>query len=263
MIFKNALIMLVVLASVSYGGFDDSFIWKYYMSRPDYIDKSFITNDDGIKSMFLHSNLYGIESLNWNFISMQYNKGAAGLGVEFSAVGYKKYYQRNKYRMRLEYRFHKNFNIAPLIEIRTEEFQNFGQYTGLSGELFVKYTQSKYDVGFGVAEIQMKDPYDKCRKETVNPFAFGSWIFNEGLTLSVGVRCFENRRTRWIFDQFVVVNNRLGLNFGYKNNPSNIYGGLDLTVKKFSFIITYSSISGLNDSVIWGISFRERSDAED
>ncbi len=257
MIIRTTLLILIIFASISYGDFDDSVIWRYYIPEPGNDGGNFIINRDGLKSMFLHSNLYGVKSLSWNFISMQYNKGTAGFGMEFSAVGYKKYYQRNKYRMRIEYRLHENVGIAPLFEITNEEFQDFGRHTGLSGEFYINYTRKNYYAGFGLAEIQFQKPYDKSRNDGLKPFVGGSWIFNEGLTLSIGVRRFQNRRTRWIFDQYLPVNNNLALNFGYKSNPSDIYGGLLLTVKKLSFIITYSSISGLNDSVIWGISFRE------
>lgn len=256
MIIRTTLLILIIFVSISYGDFDDSAIWRYYIPEPGNDGGNFIINRDGLKSMFLHSNLYGIESLNWNFISTQYNRGAAGFGMEFSAVGYKKYYQRNKYRARIEYRLYDYLEIVPLIEITDEEFRNYGRYTGLSGEFYINYTRKNYYAGFGLAEIQFKKPYANSRNDGLRPFVVGSWIFNEGLMLSIGIRRFENRRTRWIFDQFVLVNSHLALNFGYKNNPSDIYGGLLLTVRKFSFTITYSSVSGLSDSVIWGISFR-------
>ncbi|UCE65998.1 MAG: hypothetical protein JSU85_14260 [Candidatus Zixiibacteriota bacterium] len=256
MIIKTTFLILIIFVSISYGDFDDSVIWKYYIPEPGNDGRNFIINRDGLKSTFLHSNLYGVESLNWNFISMRYNKGAAGFGMEFSTVGYKEYYRRNKYRARIEYRLHENVGIAPLFEITNEEFQDFGRHTGISGEFFIGYTRRNYYAGLGFAEIQFKEPYNKSRNDGLKPFVINSWIFNEGLTLSIGIRRFENRRTRWIFDQCVSVNGNLALNFGYKNNPSDIYGGLLLTVRKFSFTITYSSVSGLSDSVIWGISFR-------
>ena len=176
--------------------------------------------------------------------------------MEFSSLGYKDYYRRNKYRVRVEYRFHDYINIAPLIEITDEKFGEYGRYTGLSGEFYIDYSRQNYYAGFGLAEIQFKEPYEKYADNGLKPFVFGSWIFDEGLVLSIGVRRFENRRTRWIFDQFVLVNDHLALNFGYKNKPSDIYGGLLLTIREFSFTITYSSVSGLSDSVIWGITFR-------
>jgi hypothetical protein len=176
--------------------------------------------------------------------------------MEFSSLGYKDYYQRNKYRVRVEYRFHDYIYIAPLIEITDEKYGDFGRYTGSSGEFYINYSRRNYYAGFGLTEIQFEKPYEVSHDDRLKPFIFGSWIFDEGLALSVGVRRFENRRTRWIFDQFVRVNNHLALNFGYKNKPSNIYGGLLLTVREFSFTIIYSSVSGLSDSVIWGITFR-------
>ena len=256
MIRKYIIMILVTFTSVSYGGFDDSFIWKNYLSRPENNSRSFLSSDGEIKLMFLHSNIYGIESLNWNFVSMSYDKGILGFGMDVSAVGYKEYYQRNKYRWRIKYRPHNNIRIAPAIEILTEEFHNFGRHTGLSGEFYINYIQDKFNVGLGFTELQLIKPYDKSFNEALKPFVFGSWVFDEGLTLSIGIRRFENKRTRWIFDQFVAVNDKLGLNFGYKNNPSDIYGGVDLTINRFTFIITFSSVDGLRDSIVWGISFR-------
>jgi hypothetical protein len=62
---------------------------------------------------------------------------------------------------------------------------------------------------------------------------------------------------RWLFNQEVEITRNAGLNFGYQNKPSNIRSGLIFTVNRFSFLITYNSIGGLDDSVIWGISFGE------
>lgn len=254
---KIIIMILAALASVSYGEFDDSALWRYYIPPADEGSESFNVNRDGIKSMFLHSNLHGIKSLNWNFISLRYNSGAAGFGMEFSSVGYKEYYRRNKYRARVEYRFRENIRIAPLIEIATEEFGEYGRYTGSSGEIHINYIRNSLAGGIGITDIQFTQPYDGFDKGGFKPFLFGSWIFDEGLILTIGARRFENRRTRWIFDQTISVNRYLVLNFGYMNNPSDIYGGPVLTVNKISFIITYSSISGLDDSVILGISFGE------
>jgi len=256
MIFRTTLYILIILASISYADFDDSIIWRYYIPEVDSDGNNFTVNKDGISTMFLHSNLYGMSALNWNFISAQYRRGKSAFGMEFSSLGYEDYYQRNKYRTRVEYRFHDYIEIAPLIEITEEKYGDFGRYTRLSGEFYIDYSRRNYYAGFGLTAIPFKEPYDKSHDDRINPFIFGSWILDEGLVLSIGVRRFENRRTRWIFDQFVLVNEHLALNFGYKNKPSDIYGGLLLTVKKFSFTITYSSVSGLSDSVIWGFNFR-------
>ncbi len=255
MIIRTAFIILVALVSISHGDLDDSVIWKYYVPGTDESGKIFTVNEDGIKSMFLHSNLHGVKSLNWNFISLRYNYGTAGLGMEFSSVGYKEYYQRNKYRARIEYRPHENIKIGPSIEIATEEFGDFGRYTASSGEIYIGFVRKNLAGGVGITDIQFKQPYNGFDNNDPNPFVFGSWIFDEGLILTAGARRFENRRLRWIFDQTVPVNRYLALNFGYMNNPSDIYGGPILTANKISFIITYSSISGLDDSVILGISF--------
>lgn len=255
MIMKITFLFLVTLVSFSYADFDDSALWRYYIPGMDENDMNFVMNKDGINTMFLHSNLHGVKSLNWNFISLRYNYGAAGFGMEFSSVGYKKYYRRNKYRARIEYRPHENIKIAPSIEVATEEFGDFGRYTGSSGEIYINFVRKNLAGGVGITDVQFKQPYNGFDNNGPNPFVFGSWIFDEGLILTAGAHRFENRRLRWIFDQTVSVNRNLSLNFGYMNNPSDIYGGPILTVDKISFIITYSSISGLDDSVILGISF--------
>lgn len=255
MIFRAAFLIFLAFVSISHGEFDDSALWRYYIPGTAEDGKKFIVDDDGIKSMFLHSNFHGIESLNWNFISLRYNSGAAGFGMEFSSVGYKEYYRRNKYRAQVDYRLRENIRIAPMIEITTEEFGEYGRYTASSGEIYINYIRNNLAGGIGITDIQFRQPYEKFDNHGLHSFIFGSWIFDEGLILTAGVRRFDNRRTRWIFDQTISVNRYLVLNFGYMNNPSDIYGGPVLTVDKISFIITYSSISGLDDSVILGISF--------
>jgi hypothetical protein len=255
MILKSALAILITYASFACADFDDSVIWKYYLPTPDYDLNRFTTGGDGLQSMFLHSNMYRINSLDWNFISLRYNKGQAGLGLEFSTVGYKDLYRRNKYRTRFRYMRYDKIVIEPLVEVTTEEFADFGNYFGLSGEIIVKYAAKKYSAGVGVSDIQLKEPYNHSGKEGLFPFLIGSWMFDEGLAFSIGVRRFDNGRTRWIFHQSVIVSENLGLNFGYQNNPSDIYGGLSLKFRGFSLLIDYNSVSGLSDSIIWGISY--------
>lgn len=255
---KVLLFLLISFSSSCVAGFDDSFIWHYSINRPTADSDSFKGFNNGFKFVYLHSNIYRVEALNWNFASFEYEKGAWGAGFDFSSVGYKRYYRRNRHNIYAKFNPGRNIRLISSLEICTENFQNTGYYTEFTGGVRTGYTAKKYYLETGFAEIELKRPYwDKTGQEKFKPFVFGSWIFNDGLTLTIGIRRFENWRTRWVFDQYIAVTEKLGLNFGYKNRPSNIYGGIDLTIKKISVIISYCSVGGLSDSIIWGVSFRE------
>jgi hypothetical protein len=255
----KVLVLILISSSTScVAGFDDSFIWHHSIYRPAADSGGFTGINSGFKIVYLHSNIYRVEALNWNFASIDYDKAIWGAGFDFSSTGYKQYYRRNRHRVYGKFNPAENIRLVSSLEVCTEKFLNSGYYTELTGGVYMAYMAKKFYLETGFAEIDLKKPYhDKARGEKLKPFVSGSWIFNDGLTLTIGIRRFENRRTRWVFDQYIAVNKNLALNFGYKNNPSDIYGGIDLTIKKISIIIGYCSIGGLSDSIIWGISFRK------
>lgn len=256
MIFRYLAIIFVLYGSVAIAEFDDSYLWHELIRRPSGDTGSFTYDNDGVSSKYLHSDVHGIEGLSWNFLSIDFNRGLWGISAEFSTFGYKSYYLRNRYFTKFGFYPGRNIVLAPSMQICTEKFANIGHYTELSGGFHIGYMAEKYNLETGFAEIVLKKPYPaEAGEQRLKPFVSGSWVFNDGLTLTVGIRRFENRRTRWVFDQYIMVNKILGMNFGYMNRPSCIYGGIDLTIKGFSVIISYCSLGELADSIILGIAF--------
>jgi len=254
---KNLLLFLFIIKAASATGFDDSFIWNRFISHPESGSEGFLYGNNELKSVYLHSSIYGLDALSWNYFSLTFDKRRGGVGVDFSSIGYGRYYRRNRYTAYVQYNPGKNIKIAPLVKIRAERFGDIGRYTNVSGEIFAGYTAKKYNIGSGIGGIELNQAYDRGPDGKLEPFIFGSRVFGDGLTLTVGIKRFKNNRTRWLFDQYIAVNESLALNFGYKNKPSNIYGGIELTINKISVIIDYSSVGELSDTIIWGISFRK------
>ena len=246
---------MFIAASTAKADFDDAVIWKYSFNSGDNYSGRSKSDEKRFGSIFLHCNIHRIDSYNWNYINASYNSNRANLGLEFSSVGYDDYYQRNKYRIGAGYRFCDNIKIRPLLEISSEKFKGYDSFTGLNGELIAEFVYGEYRASIGLVDIQMKKPYEVSGNESIKPVVSGSWLFEPGMVLSVGVRRFENRRIRWIFNQFVSVNDYLALEFSYMNKPSNLTGGLEIKLKGFSLIVSYFSVSGLDDSIIWGISY--------
>jgi len=238
-------------------GFDEAYIWHRFISRTDSDDIDFIYGKEEFKSIYLHSNIYGLNALSWNYCSFAFDRARGGAGFDFSSIGYSRHYRRNRYAAYVKYNPGKNITIAPALEIRAERFGNIGRYTVANGEIFLGYMTKKYNFGSGVAGIDLKKAYDERPEEKIEPYIFGSRVFGDGLTFTIGIRRFKNGRTRWLFDQYIAVNENLALDFGYKNRPSNIYGGIELTINEISVIINYSSVGELSDTIVWGISFRK------
>jgi hypothetical protein len=255
MISRILIILLASWGSLSAAGFDDFDIRGYYPLKPECDGESYAMDRTSYKTIFLHSNPYGMGTLNWNQFAARYNRPRWGVEFTFAAFGFEEYYQRNRYDLSAKYNFYGGLYVVETIEIRREDFGSFGAYTGSSMDLFINYIRPKYSAGFGLAEISLSELYDAPGYEKSQPFAAGSAIIGKGLELTAGVRRFENGRVRWL--SRIEITRNAGLNFGYQNKPSNIRSGLIFTVNRFSFLITYNSIGGLDDSVIWGISFGE------
>jgi len=254
---KVLFLFICFINTVAATGFDESYIWHRFISRPDSDEKGFIFGKEEFESIYLHSNIYGLNALNWNYFSIAFDRAQGGAGFDFSSIGYSRYYRRNRYTVYVRYNPGKHIKIAPALEISTERFGNIGRYTVAKGEIFIGYMTKKYNFGSGIAGIELKKAYEVRPEEKIEPYIFGSRVFGDGLTFTIGIRRFKNGRTRWLFDQYIAVNENLALNFRYKNKPSNIYGGIELTIDKFSVIINYSSVGELSDTIVWGISFRK------
>lgn len=258
MIRKVLGLLIILIVSPSASDFEEQVIWKYHFagSLESYGSYSAFSNG-GLESIFLHTKPYAINSLGWSFAALSYAKNKYAVGFDFNTFGLDNLYRRNRYAIRGEYEFVEHFRLASVLKIRTERFNNFGNYTGTNTDIYLKYNRNSLMTGFGITDYWIKTPYDLINDEKIKPTAFASYSYNDDLLFSIAVRRFENRRTRWLFDQRLILSGAAGLNFGYMNNPGCLYGGLNLTVKPISFILNYYSVGGLSDTIIWGISFRE------
>lgn len=254
---KVLFLLICFISTAAATGFDESIIWHRFISRPDSGSEGFIYGKNEFKSVYLYSNIYGLDALSWNYLSLAFDKKRGGAGLEFSSIGYSRYYRRNRYTAYVKYNPGKNIRVAPALEIITERFGDIGSYAAVNGEIFMGYMTRKYYFGSGISGIELNKAYDGGSDDRIEPYIFGSRVFGDGLTFTIGIRRFRNDRTRWLFDQYIAVNKNLALNFGYKNKPSNIYGGIELTINRISVIINYSSVGELSDTIIWGISFRK------
>ncbi len=178
------------------------------------------------------------------------------VGVDFNSFGFEEYYRRNKFAVWGGYEVIRNLRVISALKIRAEKFNRSGTYTGTNLDIHLIYAYKKYLFGLGTADYWLKAPYVLDNDDKFKYSSFVSYAFNDDLVFSTAVRRFDNRRTRWLFDQKMRISEMTGLNFGYSNNPDCLYGGLDLTIKGVSFILRYYSLGELSDTIIWGISFK-------
>ncbi len=258
MISRVLCLLFILFSSLSASDFEEQIIWKYHFAGTleSYRPYSGFSNS-GFSSIFLHTKPYGVNSLGWSFAALSYAKDKYAVGFDFNTFGLDELYRRNRYAIRGEYEFVEHFRLVSVLKIRTERFNNFGNYTGTNTDVYLKYNHNSLITGFGIADYRIKTPYDLTNDEKFKFTAFSSFSYKDDLLFSIAVRRFENKRTRWLFDQRLILSDVAGLNFGYMNNPGCLYGGMNLTVKPISFILDYYSLGGLSDTIIWGISFRE------
>lgn len=257
MISRILIISFAICQSLLAADFDDFDTRRYFPLKPIIEGEFYSAGRDYFNANFLHSNPYGMENLSWNYLTARYSKGRFGAEIFYRSTGFERYYLRNRYKITAGINFYGDFSIIHALEVRREDFGDFGTFSGSSIDISADYVRRRFSAAIGLAEIILSKSYDMPKYENSQPFAAGSLIFDKGAELTIGVRRFENRRVRWIFNQELPVTRNVVLNFGYQNKPSNIRGGIEFAVEGFSVILNYISIGGLDDSVVWGISFEK------
>jgi hypothetical protein len=159
MIVRIQILAFILSVATATAGFDRSYMWPGFIHRPEVVGDSMVYSHNGSKTVYLHSKLHGIDALHWDLISVDVGRGGWGIRMDFSSVGYKRFYRRNRFIVISRFNLRKRISIIPSLEICSEKYQNSGHYTGITGGIGIAYTARKCRLESGFADIELRNPY--------------------------------------------------------------------------------------------------------
>lgn len=250
------LIALLNSSNLPASGFDDMILWQYDISA----DSSKVMNTEpsricrrGLEASFLHTKPYGINSLDWNYVMARYGFGRLGLIGQFGSYGLDGYYSRYIYSIGGAIKVSESFFSAVSGNFRTEDFNRAGKYFTADLSIRCSYKYNGLTGIAGLSGINLKSAYETYSGTSMRPWAGISHIFNNGIQLYASIKKVRNDRTRWLFGQFIDISDAVDIHIGILNRPNVFFGRLDLSYKSFTFVLTYNSVSRLNDTIVLGL----------
>ena len=238
--------------------FDEMILWQYDIPG----DSSKVINLEpsrlcrrGLEATFLHAKPYGISSLDWNYAIVRYGIGRAGLFGQFGSYGLNGYYKRYTYSFGSAIRITESISSAASGNLQTEDFHQAGDYSSADLSIRFSYKYQGFTGIMGLSGINLKSDYEAFGGKSTKPWACISRIFNNGIQLFASVRRVQSNRNRWLFGQYIDISDAIDIQIGLLNRPNVFYGRLDLSYKAVTLVVSYNSVSRLNDTIVIGVAF--------
>jgi hypothetical protein len=257
------IILLFSASAVSASGFDDMILWRYNLparSSTVFSLEPMNISEHGFKTIFLHTNPYGIGSLRWDYAGFKYGAGKWGIYGQARFYGLNELYTDNIAAFGASVEPYKNIALSAAITRETENFEGIDSYSrlDLSSRLSGSFSISAKTDFTGVIcidRINLKKPYEFPGIDNPEPTIYGSFNFDDNSLFSVGLKRYYTKKTRWFFNQSVSIAEGVDLQLGYINRPNVFNWDLDLSWKSFTFAFTYLAISKLGDTMTLGLSY--------
>jgi hypothetical protein len=250
------LIVLINSSNLLASGFDEMILWQYDMpgdsSRVINLEPSRLCRR-GLEAAFFHTRPYGIQSLNWNYAVVRHGFGHIGFFGQFGYYGLNEYYARYTYSFGGAIKINESFSSAVSGNLQTEDFNHAGDYSTADLEIRFSFKYQGFTGIIGSSGINLKSAYETQNGRSMKPWVCISRKFDNGIQLYTSVKKAQNDRTRWLFGQNIDVSEAIDLHIGILNHPNVFFGRLDLSYKSVTLVLTYNSVSRLNDTVVFGI----------
>ncbi len=252
------LIALINSTNLLASGFDEMILWQYDIpgdsSRVINLEPSRLCRR-GLETAFLHANPYGIRSLDWNYAIIRYGFGRTGLFGQFGSYGLDGYYARYTYSLGAAARITESFSSAVSGNFQTEDFNRAGNYSRANLNIRVSHRYRGFRGILGLSEINLKSDYGTSNSKGSGPWACISYLFKDGIQLNASVKRTQYNRTRWLIGQDIDISDAIDIHIGLLNRPDVFFGRLDLSYKSVTLMLTYNSVSRLNDTIVLGFAF--------
>lgn len=254
---RSAIVMFMSSAAVlQASGFEEMILWRYDLpgdsSGVISLEPSRVCGN-GIEAVFLYCRPYSIRDLGWNTAAARYGTGRLGFLGMFSSYGYEEYYTKNVYTGGTALRIMDYLHASGRIAYSHEKFLGAGSIGETRIGVEASYKYSRLAAVFGVSDIKVTSEYNRPDGPFLRPWAGVSYSIDEGTDFKASVKRTENSRTRWLFQQQILVSRAVDLHIGLLNRPNVIYGGVDLSWRYFTLFVTYYSVGRLNDTVVLGL----------
>ncbi len=258
MIRITFLIVLINSSTLPASGFDEMILWQYDIpgdsSRVLNLEPSRLCRK-GLEAAFLHTKPYGINSLDWNYAMARYGFGRMGLFSQFGSYGLDDYYTRYSYSLGGAVEITEYFSSSANVSFQREDFDQAGNYSTADLGIRFSYKYNGLTGVMGLSSINLKSAYETYNGNSIRPWAGISHFFKNGIQLYASVKKAQNDRTRWLVGQSIDISEAIDLHIGILNRPNVFYGRLDLSYKLVTLILTYNSVSRLNDTIVLGFAF--------
>jgi len=249
------LMALINSTNLLASGFDEMILWPYDIpgdsSRVINLEPSRLCRR-GLQAAFLHTNPYGIRSLDWDYAIVSYGLGRIGFFGQLGSYGLDGYYARYIYSFGGATRVTESFSSAVSGNFQTEDFDQAGNYSTANLNIRFSYKYRGLTGIMGLSRINLRSDYETYNGKSLRPWACISYIFKDGIQLSASVKRTQYNRTRWLFGQYIDISDAVGIHIGLLNRPDVFFGRLDLSYKSVTLVLTYHSVSRLNDTIVLG-----------
>lgn len=249
-------IALLTSSNLLASGFDEMILWPYDI--PD--DSSSVINLEpsrlcrrGLEAAFLHANPYGIQSLDWDYATVRYGIGHAGLFGQFGSYGLDGYYTKYTYSFGAAIRVTESLSSAISGNFKRESFYRAGNYLRADLNIRVSHRYRRLRSILGLSRMKLGSDYEVSNDGSPGPWACISYLFKGGIRLSASIKRNQYGRTRWLISQDIDISDAIDVHIGLLNRPRVFFGRLDLSYQWITLVLSYHSVSRLNDTIVLGL----------
>jgi len=251
-----AISLIWAAATIGLEGPDLMFIGNQYM--PENKSFSFTYPPIGatrIEATAQHGFVYGIKSLNWNYVSGRCDWKDYSANIAFRSYGIDKLYLSSWYSISARKLFFHKF-VLGLGYGRNET--NYGDNLFKTSEDYMAI-----DAGFNlgnlaIAALAGNISLNKNNEISDKPEYLAACSWQADSSLSVNCLLYNDKRNhkRLIVNQNLAVHKSLNIIAGIISAPEIYYAGLEIVYKRFVFGYTFYAVGGLDDCSKLAISYR-------
>jgi hypothetical protein len=249
-------IFLSSAAVLQASGFEDMILWSYDLPGDSAgvlsLEPSRVCRN-GVEAVFLYCQPYSIRDMGWNTALASYGFGRLGFCGLFSSYGYREYYTKDVYSGGAAFRIMDRLHASGTIVYNHEEFLGVGSFGETRSGVEASYKSGRLAAVLGLSDIKVTSGYNRPNGPFLRPWAGISYSIDDGIDLAASVKRTDNARTRWLFQQQISLSRVVDLHIGLMNRPNVIYGGIDLSWRSITLLVTYYSVGRLNDTVVLGL----------
>lgn len=249
--------LLIVIPGMSHAsGFQESIQWIYEL--PDTSGNSASQSPTrvcaaGTRGEVLYVRPYDIGQLNWSGLTISSGFRRWGLIGSFSHYGVNDIYGENRFSGGVAFKLQDQLAFMVRAEYRREDYVVFGVFNSANANIRLDYFQNRFLLSGALEEIRIVEDY---RTDLgFRPCACGTYMYNEEISFSAGLKRFPNSRYRWLLDQRTRISAYAELTLGIIGNPNQIFGRLIISHGHIALDLTYYSVDRLDDMVVLGLSF--------